>query len=584
MAARRSACLLLVCLFGLAGFAGLAGQALANPSPAEPIWFAVPPVAPPGMLISLVFSNMSTETIQIANSGPWWIEDSTGATVRTAGLVLEAFFSIPPGGTWAWPWDQKDNDGEQVPAGSYTAWIGWIDSQGNGHTASAPIEILGGVYWTVSPDPVAEGSMLNLKLTNATTEEISLDNLAPWWITDEAGNTVFVPFNSPAINAVPPGGTRQWNWDLRDHAGNTIPPGNYVAKVTYRNADRSVQMEAEDPFTIVPAPSGLVVWEVTPRVNSTKSSILMTLSNATPDTIWLRNSAPWKIYDAVGTYVSSAGLAFQAIWPIPPGGTLAWTWDERYASTGEYVPPGAYEARISYALSRESTDMIELSRSFQLIEAGCEFITSPSYIYWEGETIDFEFTNCLLETIAMPCSQAWWITTAWGQPVYWPYVFWAWTFWPPQGGFEFEWPDQTMYNQMPAPPGEYFAWAYFTDERMVRRYVVCSLPITILSLADVEEQGERADPIGLEVRPNPPGPAATVRFRIGDVPTPIEIMIEDVTGRVMVKRAIGALGAGTHEIPWPERDEAGRRLPAGAYFCVLRAGDRTVAEKIVLLR
>lgn len=583
----RTASLVLVCTTGfvaLAGLIGFAGQADANPATTDPTWFAAPPFAPPGAVISLVFSNTSPDTVRLVNSGPWWIEDSQGNTVRTAGIVLQAIFPIPPGGSWVWPWDQKDDNGAQVPVGSYNAKIGWLDANSGSHQASTAIVILGGVRWTASPDPVVAGTSLNLTLTNATTEDVSLDNTAPWWITDDNGTTVFVPFNSPAIQTIPAGGSRAWVWNLQNQSGQPFPPGNYVAHVTYRNAARTVRMEAEDPFTIVPTPPGVVVWEVTPRVNGTRSWILMTLTNATPNTIWLRNSAPWRIADANGQYVASASLAFQAIWPIPAGGTLAWIWDERYSLTNEYVPPGTYQAKIAYSLSESDTTQVRKIRSFRLVDPGCEFVSSPRCFYRPGETINFRFTNCLPDSVAMPCSQAWWITTAWGQPVYWPYVTWAWTFWGALQGFDFAWPNQMMYNNMQAPPGEYLAWAYFTDKLTLTRYLASSLPITILTPAGQGEPDDATIRLGLDVYPNPPRPAATVRFRIPDGRAPIDLAVADVTGRVVVEQALGVLDAGTHEIAWPQQDQAGRRLPAGTYFCVLRAGGLIVAEKVVLLR
>jgi hypothetical protein len=81
----------------------------------------------------------------------------------------------------------------------------------------------------------------------------------------------------------------------------------------------------------------------------------------------------------------------------------------------------------------------------------------------------------------------------------------------------------------------------------------------------------------LRVLPNPVRDAATLRVR-APAAGPALLEIADVRGRRVLSRAWSASGA-PELFPW----EAGG-LPAGIYFARLRAGDRSVTARVVLLR
>jgi flagellar hook assembly protein FlgD len=44
------------------------------------------------------------------------------------------------------------------------------------------------------------------------------------------------------------------------------------------------------------------------------------------------------------------------------------------------------------------------------------------------------------------------------------------------------------------------------------------------------------------------------------------------------------LQAGVYRVHWLAKDNAGRSLPTGIYFAVLRAGNRSLSEKLILLK
>lgn len=81
------------------------------------------------------------------------------------------------------------------------------------------------------------------------------------------------------------------------------------------------------------------------------------------------------------------------------------------------------------------------------------------------------------------------------------------------------------------------------------------------------------------VRPNPAGgEKLTVRFAL-PIAAPARLELVDVSGRRVVAREVGSLGAGRHAVDLA----AGRRLPSGLYLVRLsQGGDLRVARVVVL--
>jgi hypothetical protein len=85
-------------------------------------------------------------------------------------------------------------------------------------------------------------------------------------------------------------------------------------------------------------------------------------------------------------------------------------------------------------------------------------------------------------------------------------------------------------------------------------------------------------------RPNPFNPATVIRY---DVPEACATTLEifDVSGRSLRVLKEGAHeAAGTHEVLWNGEDAGGRPVPSGVYFCRLRAGGQSAAERLILIR
>jgi hypothetical protein len=83
--------------------------------------------------------------------------------------------------------------------------------------------------------------------------------------------------------------------------------------------------------------------------------------------------------------------------------------------------------------------------------------------------------------------------------------------------------------------------------------------------------------------PNPFNPSTMVSF---DLPfaTNVQLMIYDTMGRevVRLKEDIGL--AGYHQVLWDGRDAIGRPLPSGLYIALMRAGNFSASNKMLLLK
>lgn len=80
--------------------------------------------------------------------------------------------------------------------------------------------------------------------------------------------------------------------------------------------------------------------------------------------------------------------------------------------------------------------------------------------------------------------------------------------------------------------------------------------------------------------PNPFRDATAIRFSLHER-RPVELTIFDVAGRRVRALLARETGVGYHTIPWDGRDDAGRRVLAGIYFCRLSVGGRAFTQKLV---
>lgn len=130
----------------------------------------------------------------------------------------------------------------------------------------------------------------------------------------------------------------------------------------------------------------------------------------------------------------------------------------------------------------------------------------------------------------------------------------------------------------------------FTDESCHRgssyRYRVDyhSADGTPRTLFDTGEIAVPAIPMALNQNyPNPFKPPTAIPFVVPEK-TPVSLSVYDVAGTLVRVLVNSPLEAGPHEAIWNGRDEAGRDVSTGIYFCRLQAGSETMSRKMVLLK
>jgi len=84
-------------------------------------------------------------------------------------------------------------------------------------------------------------------------------------------------------------------------------------------------------------------------------------------------------------------------------------------------------------------------------------------------------------------------------------------------------------------------------------------------------------------RPNPFNPMTEVVYGLPEAAC-VTLGVYDVSGRLVRVLAEGEMPAGYHRVRWDGRDEAGRQVASGVYFCRVQAGSFSDATKMVLLK
>lgn len=70
--------------------------------------------------VVLVLENGCDYSLRLPNSAPWLVVDANGKIVFSP-IALQVITDVKPGEIVQWAWNQRDNEGEQVPLGTYHA-------------------------------------------------------------------------------------------------------------------------------------------------------------------------------------------------------------------------------------------------------------------------------------------------------------------------------------------------------------------------------------------------------------------------------------------------------------------------------
>ena len=110
----------------------------------------------------------------------------------------------------------------------------------------------------------------------------------------------------------------------------------------------------------------------------------------------------------------------------------------------------------------------------------------------------------------------------------------------------------------------------------------------IPSSSGVEDVVLTHHPFGLEQSfPNPCRSRTSIGYSVpgrGDEQVPIRIEIFDVQGRQIATLANASVAPGQYTTEWTGQSAAGQTVPAGVYYCRLRAGRTTAIKSLVVLK
>jgi hypothetical protein len=102
--------------------------------------------------------------------------------------------------------------------------------------------------------------------------------------------------------------------------------------------------------------------------------------------------------------------------------------------------------------------------------------------------------------------------------------------------------------------------------------------------AGVDVVGTAADgTLFLEAIPNPSTGKITIRYRLPGAES-ADMTVYDLLGRRVRVLESREHAPGLHSLTWDGRDEGGRRVAPGIYFCCLKSGIKVATHKIVMIR
>jgi hypothetical protein len=83
--------------------------------------------------------------------------------------------------------------------------------------------------------------------------------------------------------------------------------------------------------------------------------------------------------------------------------------------------------------------------------------------------------------------------------------------------------------------------------------------------------------------PNPFGPKTTIRFELG-APARTQLDVHDVSGSVVRTLMDEAKSPGNYSLAWDGRDDSGRQVACGTYYCRLKVNGRARTRKAIVAR
>jgi len=119
---------------------------------------------------------------------------------------------------------------------------------------------------------------------------------------------------------------------------------------------------------------------------------------------------------------------------------------------------------------------------------------------------------------------------------------------------------------------DYVPW---TDEAHAEAYTECT---------GVPDGGTGYSAYASRSFPNPFNPTTTIRYVVPEPGATVRLDVYDLAGRHVRTLASGATAPGEHVAVWDGRDDAGRVVGSGVYFCRIEIGKYRVERKMVMLK
>jgi hypothetical protein len=113
---------------------------------------------------------------------------------------------------------------------------------------------------------------------------------------------------------------------------------------------------------------------------------------------------------------------------------------------------------------------------------------------------------------------------------------------------------------------------------------MCEWPTSTVVDSDAFDSGTVG--VSLALVPNPCLKGSRLSFTVPGLTgtAGVELAIHDASGRFVRLLDDEELTAGDHTVLWDGKDQAGRPVPAGVYFCRLRVGAQTAVRPVLLIR
>ena len=141
--------------------------------------------------------------------------------------------------------------------------------------------------------------------------------------------------------------------------------------------------------------------------------------------------------------------------------------------------------------------------------------------------------------------------------------------------------------QAPAPgtPGDYTWQAAWYGNNNGAGHEETRTPVAINVAIGTAVPDDVSDPIhAFSVSPNPVRDWSTLRFTAGPQGESIRLTILDPSGRLVRQLWNASVGAGDRQIFWDSTDDAGRPVPSGTYFAVLKSERNRVVRALEVMR